>query len=47
MLGEAKLPMPADAAFRSTGKRGVHSEHMGYILAEMQYLQRAYPGGVW
>jgi len=25
----------------------VHSEHMGYILAEMQHLQRSYPGGVW
>ena len=31
------------APFRSTGKRGVHSEHMGYILAEMQHLQRAFP----
>ena len=29
------------------GKRGVYSEHMGYILAEMQHLQRAYPGGAW
>ena len=47
ILDEAGLPMPADAAFRSTGKRGIHSEHMGYILTEMQYLQRAYPGGVW
>ena len=34
-------------AFRSTGKRGVHTEHMGYMLAEMQYLQRAFPGGAW
>ncbi len=47
ILDEATLSRPDDAAFRSTGKRGVHSEHMGYILAEMQYLQRAYPGGVW
>ena len=47
ILGEAGLVMPKDAAFRSSGKRGVHSEHMGYILSEMQYLQRAYPGGVW
>jgi len=38
---------PADSAFRSTSKRGVHTEHMGYILAEMQHLQRAFPGGVW
>jgi ring-1,2-phenylacetyl-CoA epoxidase subunit PaaC len=47
VLEEATLSMPAESAFMSTGKRGVHSEHMGYILAEMQYLQRAYPGGVW
>jgi ring-1,2-phenylacetyl-CoA epoxidase subunit PaaC len=47
LFDEAKLVMPADSAFRSTGKRGVHSEHMGYILTDMQYLQRAYPGGAW
>jgi ring-1,2-phenylacetyl-CoA epoxidase subunit PaaC len=47
ILGEAGLPMPAESKFLSTGKRGVHSEHMGFILAEMQQLQRAYPGGVW
>ena len=44
---EAGLTVPADSVFRSTGTRGVHSEHLGYILAEMQHLQRAYPGGVW
>ena len=47
ILDEATLKRPDEAAFRSTGKNGVHSEHMGYILTEMQYLQRAYPGGVW
>ena len=47
VLAEAGLVPPALATYRSTGKRGVHSEHMGYILAEMQYLQRAYPGGAW
>lgn len=47
MLAEARLPMPADSAFRSTGKTGVHTEHMGYILSDLQYLQRAYPGGAW
>ena len=46
-LQEAGVALPAERAFRSTGKRGVHSEHMGYILAEMQHLQRAFPGGVW
>jgi ring-1,2-phenylacetyl-CoA epoxidase subunit PaaC len=44
---EAGLALPQATAFLSTGKTGVHSEHMGFILAEMQYLQRAYPGGVW
>ncbi|MEJ8858613.1 1,2-phenylacetyl-CoA epoxidase subunit PaaC [Variovorax robiniae] len=47
ILDEAGLQMPADSAFRSEGKRGVHSEHMGFILADMQYLQRSFPGGVW
>ncbi len=47
VLAEAGLPVPAASRFLSTGKRGVHSEHMGFILAEMQHLQRAYPGGVW
>ncbi len=47
ILGEVHLAVPKQGAFRSTGKRGVHSEHMGYILAEMQHLQRAYPGGAW
>ena len=47
VLEEAGLPLPKDSAFRSTGKRGVHTEHMGYMLAEMQHLQRSFPGGVW
>jgi ring-1,2-phenylacetyl-CoA epoxidase subunit PaaC len=47
VLAEAKLKAPAERAFRSTGKTGRHSEHMGYILAEMQHLQRSFPGGVW
>lgn len=47
VLDEAGLAAPADAAFRSTGKHGVHSEHMGFMLAEMQHLQRSFPGGVW
>ncbi|HSI57341.1 MAG TPA: 1,2-phenylacetyl-CoA epoxidase subunit PaaC [Ideonella sp.] len=47
VLAEAQCTPPADSAFRSTGTRGVHSEHLGYMLAEMQSLQRAYPGGKW
>jgi ring-1,2-phenylacetyl-CoA epoxidase subunit PaaC len=47
ILDEAGLAVPASVPFLSTGKTGVHSEHMGFILAEMQHLQRSYPGGVW
>ena len=47
VLTEAGLKTPAETAFRSTGRRGVHTEHMGFILAEMQQLQRAFPGGAW
>ena len=47
VLREAGLALPAKTAFRSTGSHGVHSEHMGYILTEMQQLQRSFPGGVW
>jgi ring-1,2-phenylacetyl-CoA epoxidase subunit PaaC len=47
VFGEVNLPLPSEGRFRSTGRQGVHSEHMGYILAEMQYLQRAYPGATW
>lgn len=47
ILAGASLAAPGDSAFRSTGRQGIHSEHMGHLLAEMQYLQRAYPGGAW
>ena len=39
--------VPADTPFMSTGTLGRHSEHMGFILAEMQSLQRQHPGGHW
>ena len=38
---------PADAWMHRGGKKGVHSEHLGFILAEMQFLQRAYPASQW
>jgi ring-1,2-phenylacetyl-CoA epoxidase subunit PaaC len=46
-LAAAALTPLADTPFRSTGKQGLHSEHMGYLLAEMQSVQRAFPGAVW
>jgi ring-1,2-phenylacetyl-CoA epoxidase subunit PaaC len=47
VLQAATLRTPADTAFVSTGTCGVHSEHMGFLLAEMQSLQRQFPGGRW
>lgn len=47
VFAEAKLAVPATTPFRSNGKYGRHSEHMGFLLAEMQHLQRSFPGGVW
>ncbi len=44
---EATLATPKDVATRKGGKAGLHSEELGYILAEMQFLQRAYPGAQW
>lgn len=41
------LERPADVYMQQGGKSGVHTEHLGYILAEMQFLQRAYPGLSW
>jgi ring-1,2-phenylacetyl-CoA epoxidase subunit PaaC len=47
ILTEATLSRPKDRPHSWHGKRGQHSEHLGYILAEMQHLQRAYPGVRW
>lgn len=43
----ATLRWPADSGFHSTGKQGLHSEHLDYLLNEMQSLARAHPGAVW
>ena len=47
MLKQATLLRPADVPFVSSGKLGVHSEHMGFLLAEMQTLARQHPGASW
>ena len=46
-LGDATLARPAQAKFNWYGKQGRHSEHLGYLLAEMQSLHRAHPGATW
>lgn len=45
-VGTLTLP-PADAWMQKGGKQGVHSEHLGYLLAEMQVVHRAHPGAKW
>lgn len=47
VLEEATLSFPENVFMHSGGKQGVHTENLGYILADLQYLQRAYPGAEW
>jgi ring-1,2-phenylacetyl-CoA epoxidase subunit PaaC len=47
VFADALLSVPAPTPFVSTGTLGRHTEHMGFILAEMQSLQRQFPGGRW
>ncbi len=47
VLVEATLEVPQNTYAHEGGKSGVHSEHLGYILADLQFLQRAYPGLEW
>ncbi|MGF2412348.1 1,2-phenylacetyl-CoA epoxidase subunit PaaC [Ferruginibacter sp.] len=44
---ESSLPLPENVFMQTGGKQGVHTEHLGYILAELQYVQRAYPNSTW
>lgn len=46
-LAEGTLKKPADGYMHKGGRRGMHTEHLGFILSEMQFLQRAYPGATW
>jgi len=47
IVEQATLKMPDDQWMASGGKQGRHTEHLGYLLAEMQHLQRTYPGATW
>ncbi|WP_197076849.1 1,2-phenylacetyl-CoA epoxidase subunit PaaC [Hymenobacter terrenus] len=47
VLGEATVPVPEAVFAQQGGKMGRHSEHLGYLLAELQYMQRSYPGLTW
>jgi len=47
VFAEATLEVPKQSWMQNGGKEGKHTEHMGYLLAEMQYLQRTYPNVTW
>ena len=47
ILDQATLSMPGDPFQRGGGRGGFHTEHLGHLLTELQYLQRAYPGLHW
>ena len=47
VLAQANLALPAATRPFTGGRRGQHSEHLGHILSEMQFLPRAYPDAVW
>jgi ring-1,2-phenylacetyl-CoA epoxidase subunit PaaC len=47
VLAEATLTRPSDGWMISGGRRGTHTEHLGHMLAQMQFLKRAYPGATW
>lgn len=47
VINEATLSLPEEQWMQEGGKTGIHSEHMGFILAELQYMQRAYPNMEW
>ncbi len=47
VLGQAGLDVPADAVWATGGRQGLHTEYLGYVLAEMQHLARSHPGAEW
>ncbi|MFT4611348.1 MAG: ring-1,2-phenylacetyl-CoA epoxidase subunit PaaC [Glaciecola sp.] len=47
LLQEANLEVPESKYFQKGGKEGIHTEHLGYLLSELQYMQRTYPNMEW
>ena len=47
VLSEATLKRPENTHMISGGREGIHTEHLGHLLSDMQYLQRAYPDAKW
>lgn len=47
VLGQATLAVPSEGWMQKGGRDGRHSEHLGHLLSELQYMQRAFPGATW
>ena len=47
IINMATLSIPGDEYMQSGGREGIHTEHLGHMLSDMQYLQRAYPDAEW
>jgi ring-1,2-phenylacetyl-CoA epoxidase subunit PaaC len=47
IFAEANLQMPESTNIIKGGSKGIHTEHLGHLLCEMQYLQRAHPDATW
>lgn len=47
ILKEATLEIPESKYFQKGGKEGIHTEHMGYLLSDLQYMQRTFPNMEW
>jgi len=47
ILSEATLKRPKNTHMTSGGRKGIHTEHLGHLLSDMQYLQHAYPDAKW
>ena len=47
VFADALLNRPKDGWMQTGGRRGEHSEHLGHLLADLQFMQRAYPGSTW
>jgi ring-1,2-phenylacetyl-CoA epoxidase subunit PaaC len=47
IMNEATLTVPEDGWFHKGGRIGRHTEHLGYMLADMQFMQRTYPNSKW
>lgn len=47
VLDEATIARPRDGWMQTGGRAGRHTEHLGHLLADLQYLQRAHPGATW